>query len=110
MKVNKITMSRDTPFRKGILRQGWMRRWRRRHPELTLRVSQALEIARARSLCRDNVKIFYDNLETLYNLHQYTPDRIWNYDESGAQAGKNGGRVVIARTGACRVHSIVPKQ
>jgi hypothetical protein len=29
---------------------------------------------------------------------------------SGAQAGKNGGGIVIARTGACRVHSIVPDQ
>jgi hypothetical protein len=68
-----------------------MRGWRRRHPELTLRVSQALETARARGLCKDNVKTFYDNLETLYNLHNYTPDRIWNYDNSRAQAGKNGG-------------------
>jgi hypothetical protein len=42
-------------------------------------------------LCKDNVKTFYDNLETLYNLHNYTPDRIWNYDNSRAQAGKNGG-------------------
>jgi hypothetical protein len=110
MKVSEITMSRDTPFREGIPGGGWMRGWRRRHPELTLRVSQALETARARGLCRDNVKSFYDNLVTLYNLHKYSPDRFWNCDESGAQAGKNGGGVVIARTGARRVHSVVPDQ
>jgi hypothetical protein len=85
MKVNEITMSKDIPFREGIPDGGWMRGWRRRHPELTLRVSQALEIARARGLCKDNVKSFYDNLQN------YSPDRIWNYDELGAQAGKNGG-------------------
>jgi hypothetical protein len=111
MKVSEITMSRDTPFRKGIPRGGWMRGWRRRrHPKLTLRISQALETAKARGLCRDNVKSFYENLQTLYSLHKYTPDRIWNCDESGAQAGKNGGGVVIVRTRARRVHSVVPDQ
>jgi hypothetical protein len=77
---------------------------------LTLRVSQALKTARAKGLCRDNVKSFYENLQTLYTLYQYTPDRIWNCNESGAQMGKNGGGVVIARTGARRVHSVVPDQ
>jgi hypothetical protein len=110
MKVSEITMSRDTPFREGIPGGGWMKGWRRRHPKLTLRVSQALETARARGLCRDNVRSFYENLQTLYSMHKYTPDRIWNCDESGAQAGKNGGGVVIARTGARRVHSVVPDQ
>jgi hypothetical protein len=91
MKVSKITMSRDTPFREGIPGRGWMRGWRRRHSGLTLRVSQALETARARGLCKDNVKSFYDNLHTLYNLYKYSLDRIWNCDELGAQAGKNRG-------------------
>jgi hypothetical protein len=61
-------------------------------------------------LYKENVKSFYDNLETIYSKHKYSLDRIWNCDESGAQAGKNGGRVVIARIGAHRVHSIVPNQ
>jgi hypothetical protein len=91
MKVCEITMSRDIPFREGIPGGGWMRGWRRWHPELTLQVSQALEIARARGLCKDNIKSFCDNLRALYDQHNYTPDRIWNCDESGAQAGKNGG-------------------
>jgi hypothetical protein len=110
MKVSEITISRDIPFREGIHRGGWMREWRRQHPELTLRILQALEIARARGLYRDNVKSFYENVQILYSLHKYTPDRIWNCDESGVQARKNGGGVVIARTGARRVHSVVPDQ
>jgi hypothetical protein len=35
-------------------------------------------------LCEDNVKSFYDNLRALYDQHNYTLDRIWNCDESGA--------------------------
>jgi hypothetical protein len=65
MKVGEITMSRDIPFREGIPGRGWMKGWRPDHPELTLRVSQALETARARGLCKDNVKSFYDNFQTL---------------------------------------------
>jgi hypothetical protein len=110
MKVYDICKSRPTPFRNGIPGGGWMRWWKRRHPELTLRVSQALETARAKGLCAENIKSFYDNLESLCTLHSYTPDRIWNCDESGAQAGRSGGGVVIARRGARHVHSIVPDQ
>jgi hypothetical protein len=35
---------------------------------------------------------------------------VWNADEIGCQAGKNGGGVVIAKTGAIRVQSLVPDQ
>jgi hypothetical protein len=91
LKVNEITISRETPFRDCIPSAGWMRRWKRRHPELTLRASQALETARTKSLCKDNVRSFYENLLSLYSLYNYIPDHIWNCDESGTQAGKNGG-------------------
>jgi hypothetical protein len=50
MKVSEITMARATPFRNGILGGGWMRGWRRRHPELSLRTAAALETSRARRL------------------------------------------------------------
>ena len=75
-----------------------------------LRVSQALESARAKRLCEDNVRSFFENLQHLYSMHEYALDRIWNCDESGAQAGRNGGAIVIARRGARRVHNIVPNQ
>lgn len=110
LKVYDITKDRVTPFRDGIPGGGWMRWWRHRHPELTLRVSQALETARARGLCAENVESFYKNLQTLLTLHEYSADRIWNCDESGAQAGRSGGGVVIARKGARHVHSLVPDQ
>jgi hypothetical protein len=110
MKVYEITQSMWTPFQNGIPGNGWMRWWKRRHPDLTLRVSQALESARAKILCEENVRNFFENLQHLYSMHEYSHDRIWNCDESGAQAGRNGGAIVIARRGARRVHNIVPNQ
>jgi hypothetical protein len=73
-------------------------------------VAQALEAARARGLCKENVQSFYDNLNELYTLHKYPPERIWNCDESGTQAGRTGEGIVIARRGARRVYTIVPDQ
>ena len=110
LKVYDITKDRPTPFCDGIPGGGWMRWWRHRHLELILRVSQALETARARGLCAQNVESFYENLQSLLTLHEYSVDRIWNCDESGAQVGRSGGGVVIAQKGARHVHSIVPDQ
>ena len=87
MKVYEITKSRSTPFWDGIPGSGWMRWFRIRHPELTIRAAQTLETARAKSLCPENVATLYNNLEELCRLHHYPPHRIWNCDESGAQAG-----------------------
>lgn len=110
MKVYELTQSRWTPFRDGIPGNGWMRWWKKRHPDLTLRVSQALESARAKGLCEENVMSFYSNLQHLYDMHQYSAERIWNCDESRAQAGRTCGAIVIARKGARRVHTVVPNQ
>lgn len=43
LKVYEITRGRWTPFRNGVPGKGWMKWWKKRHPELTLRVAQALE-------------------------------------------------------------------
>jgi hypothetical protein len=56
------------------------------------------------------VDSFYDNLETLYRLHNYPPERLWNCDEIGAQAGREGGGMVIAWRGSRAIHSIKPDQ
>jgi hypothetical protein len=72
---------------------------------------QGLEVNRARNLCPTNVLSFYHNLQTLYVEHKYSANHIWNCDESGAQAGRNGGgTLVFARRGSKAVHSIIPSE
>lgn len=93
MKVYEITKNRWTPFRDGILGGGWMRWFRHCHPELTVRAAQGLESARALALCPENVQTLYENLERLFTLHNYPPERIWNYDESWAHAGNVQGLI-----------------
>ena len=56
------------------------------------------------------VQVFNENLENLYNKHHYQPSEIWNVDESGANASKNGvGRVFVAK-GTRSVHSMIPNE
>ena len=63
---------------------------------------------RARGLCLENMRSFYHNLHSLYDLYKYGPERIWNHDESGAQVGKNGGgTLVFAKHGSRAVLSII---
>jgi hypothetical protein len=110
LKVATITQERVTPFRKGIPRKSWVRWFKVRHPDLTLRSSQGLEFVRVRGLCPENVASFYANLQDLYSKHRYPMHNIWNCDESGTQAGKNGGGLVWARRGSQTVHSLMPNK
>lgn len=110
LKVGEICEGRPTPFRNGMPGQGWLKWWRKRNPDIVLRHSQGLDKSRARGLCKENVQSFYSNLSKLYDMHAYPPSRVWNCDESGCQAGRNGGCLVLARKGARSVHSIIPDQ
>ena len=108
-KFAKMTQDRWTPFKDFILGCGWLRWFRNRHPELTLRSAQALEEAHAKGLNPNSVASFYDNLQAAYQQHAYPPSHIWNADKSGAQAGRTGGgTLVFARRGTKSVHSTVP--
>jgi hypothetical protein len=109
IKVAEATQLRETPFKDGIPGAGWLRWFRKRHPEISLRMSQGLDAGRARGLCPSHVATFYDNMELMLT-RGYEASHIWNCDESGAQAGRNGGGRVLAKTGMRSVHSVIPKE
>jgi len=97
-----------TPFKDGILGAEWIRFFKKQHLELTLRRPQALDQNRTRNLCPETVTSFYNNLEILYSRHDYESQQVWNCDESGAQAGREGGGFVIAKRGCRSVHKVTP--
>ena len=68
LKVVEITQTRPMSFRQVIPGFGWLKWWKHHHSNLTLRMPQGLEIVQA---CQENVDIFYDNLVTLYSMHNY---------------------------------------
>ena len=109
VKVAQATQARRTPWSAtGLPGSGWLRRYRKRHPEISLRKSQEVAVARARNMCPAIVAGFYANFEYLYLLHNYPKSHIWNCDESGVQVAKNGGAIVLAKKGNKVVNSITP--
>ena len=82
MKVAEMVQERITPFRDGIPGNGWIKWFKKRHSNLTLRYSKGLEFSKAKGLCPENVRSFYCNLEQLYNNENYPAERIWNSDET----------------------------
>ena len=105
-----MIQERITPFTYGILGRGWLCWFRKRHLDLTRRQVQGLELARAKGLCAENVASFYKNLEELYQKYQYPLDHVWNCDESGAQAGRSGGRQVWTKKGTRSIHTLLPNE
>ena len=110
LKVAEMVQERVTPFRDGIPGNGWIKWFRKRHPNLTLRNSEGLEFSRTRGLCPENERSFYNNLKQLYSKENYPPERIWNSDETGAQVGRNGGGRVWAQKGSRSVHKVLPNE
>ena len=109
LKVALATQSRETTWSAtGVPGKGWLRRFRLRHPEIATRKAQGLEVNRASALC--SAETLYNNLKELYLTFHYPPSHIWNCDESGVQAGRSGGAIVLAKWGSRLVHSIEPDQ
>ena len=52
MKVCELKVQKQTSFWDGIPRGRWMRGWKQCHPELSLRMSHALEIPRTKDCVR----------------------------------------------------------
>jgi hypothetical protein len=94
IKVVEATQLHDTLFKDGIPGAGWVRLFRKRHPEISLCMSQGLDSRRAKGLCPENVSSFYENLEVML-ARGYEASHIWNCNESSAQAGRNA-RVVLS--------------
>ena len=74
-----------------------------------LRSAEGLDRDRALNLRPSIVSKFYDTLSNAYQKHSYSPNHIWNCDETGLQAGKNCGMRVIAKRGSKNVPKILPK-
>jgi hypothetical protein len=72
IKVAEATQLRETPG------AGWLRWFRKRHPEISLRMSQGLDAGRARGLCPSHVATFYDNMELMLT-RGYEASHIWNW-------------------------------
>ena len=61
----------------------WLASFRKRHKNLSLRKPENTSAARSFCFNKTAVNDFLQNLENIYRKHNFTADRIFNYDESG---------------------------
>jgi hypothetical protein len=105
-----MTQKRSTPFKNKIPSWGWLQWLKECNLNLSLNVAKGLKVGCAKGLCPNNVAIFYNNLQQVYDLHNYIINKIWNCDESSAHVSCNGGLLVLAKVGSKSVHSIFPNE
>ena len=67
--------------------KSWLDRFRTRHPEIKGAWTRKIESARHKALSREVVTMWFEAVTQLRLEHQYTPDRIYNMDESGFAVG-----------------------
>lgn len=76
---------------------------------MTLCTAEGLDKDKTINLRPNIVVEFYKTLETSYEGTPYDPNKIWNCDETGIQAGRNGTMRVLACQGSRNVFDIIPK-
>lgn len=60
----------------------WLKGFRRRHPEISLRSPEKTSIARARCFNKPTVEKFFGMMEQIYFEGNFPPHRIFNVDET----------------------------
>ncbi len=68
-----------------------------------------MDISRAQVLTLGACNSFYENLQSLYNKHNYLPDHIWNCDETGIHDGRQFNAQMLAKRGSQQVYNTIPK-
>ncbi|CAB3252737.1 unnamed protein product [Arctia plantaginis] len=105
--INKIDMPPSWQTHEMAGRD-WMRGFRTRHPELSIKKPEACSMARATAFNKHNVQNFFDNLKEVYNR---TPSfangsRVYNLDETSTTTVQRPQKVLAVKgSNVCKVTS-----
>ena len=94
------------PFTSSAAGRAWLDLFLERHKNvLFIRRPCGTSFVRVLGFNRENVEKFFQILETEYDKHHYTPDRIYNVDETGVTVVQNKVVHVISRKGKRQIAS-----
>lgn len=90
----------------GLAGPDWMYSFMKRHLKLTLREPEATSLSRATGFNRVQVSRFYDLLGTEMEKYGFSPDKVYNVDETGITCVHKPVKI-IAQTGQKQIGKIV---
>ena len=87
-------------------RKDWLSGFRLRHPNISLREPKSTSIARAMEFNKQSVNKFFDLMESLLIQYHFTPDKIYNCDESSVTTVQKRNSKVFSQKGKKQVGCI----
>ncbi|GBO01401.1 hypothetical protein AVEN_70003-1 [Araneus ventricosus] len=91
---------------KRMAGKDWLYGFLKRHPKLVLRYPEKTSIARAKGFNRVAINAFFDLLDSLYSKYKFSPNDIYNADETGILTVANKPSKVLALRGKKQVGTL----
>ncbi|CAH2084120.1 unnamed protein product [Euphydryas editha] len=76
----------------------WMRKYRKRNSNLSLRKPENTSTARSFAFNKTAITEFYNNLTEVMQRHNFTADRIFNFDETGVSTVLDTPKVLAPKS------------
>jgi hypothetical protein len=89
IRKNRYQVARLPPSYPRPIGKSWLNRFRARHPDIQGIWSRKIDGARHKAMSVESVKTWFDAVTEPRLLHKYTPERIYNMDESGFAVGES---------------------
>lgn len=81
--AEKLQLNHPFKREQGLAGPDWLRSFLGRHPELKLRKAENTSLARIKGFNKEAVSSFYQLLRKVFTENSYSPEQIWNVDETG---------------------------
>ncbi|XP_031330778.1 uncharacterized protein LOC116161535 [Photinus pyralis] len=72
----------------------WLQGFLKRNPKITLRKPEATSLSRIEGFNKDDVKLFFQNLEAVMTKFKFGASRIYNCDETGITTVQKPGMIL----------------
>lgn len=95
IRQNRSDENDDLPVEFSSIGKNWLDGFKRRHPSVHSAFSRRIEASRYSAVSREQLEPWFDQVKELMDKHHYTPDRIWNMDETGFALGSSQSKRVL---------------